>query len=79
MSQRHNWPTEESGSAARQLMARGVNPVRLEGGEAIDALIGQIQHGLNHDPAPWMTRAQKAGAEKRPDRFETLLAESWDE
>ncbi|OSM04021.1 putative dinitrogenase iron-molybdenum cofactor biosynthesis nifX [Magnetofaba australis IT-1] len=67
------------GSAAKQMLARGVNPVRLEHSAQIESLIRDIQHSMQGDPAPWMRRAADAESRRDPGRFEDMLEESWEE
>lgn len=69
------------GSAIQQLLAIGVQPVRVEPGAAIAPLLAQLQASLRGDSAPaWLSRvlARQRGAD-RTDRFAAMEAEGWQE
>ncbi|ABK43704.1 Dinitrogenase iron-molybdenum cofactor biosynthesis [Magnetococcus marinus MC-1] len=66
------------GSAARQLIAGGTTPIRLDESMRIETLISEIQHKMTHDPAPWMNWVKRKQDKEACD-FEEVLNESWEE
>lgn len=64
-------------SAVRQLIARGIQPIRLEAPEAIDAVLGQIRTGIRAGGVPWIDKA--LGQAKDAGRFERMAEEGWTE
>lgn len=66
-------------SAVKQLLAAGIQPVRVEEGSAIDALIADIQHEIASSPASWLAKAVKARAAPDTTRFDAMEAEGWQE
>lgn len=67
------------GSASRQLLALGVNPVKVSGGPDVDELIAALQAQLNGTPEFWLANILKS---KRMDtsasRFAAMDEEGWD-
>nr|CRH04595.1 putative nitegen fixation protein NifX-like protein [Candidatus Magnetococcus massalia] len=66
------------GSAARQLLAGGTTPIRLEEKLCIETLLSEIRHKMQHDPAPWMNWVQRQAAREK-NNFDAMLEESWEE
>ncbi len=69
------------GSAIQQLLAIGVQPIRVDSGAAIPPLLAQLQASLRGEGAPpWLSRvlARQRGPE-RGDRFAAMEAEGWQE
>ena len=69
------------GSAIQQLLAIGVQPVRVDPGAAIAPLLAQLQASLRGEGAPaWLNRimTRQRGAD-RSDRFAAMEAEGWQE
>ncbi|MDG4554440.1 MAG: NifB/NifX family molybdenum-iron cluster-binding protein [Candidatus Competibacter sp.] len=65
------------GSAIRQLLAAGVQPIRVEEGTPVERLLDEARAALRAGTAPWL-----AGARRRrndPQRFEAMEAEGWQE
>ena len=65
-------------SAIRQLMAAGIQPVKVERGSAIRELLDDVQTELRTGPSAWVARAlarQGGGAEK----FARMEAADWEE
>ncbi len=65
-------------SAVKQLLAAGIQPMKVEEGEPIDALLCGLNHSLLHEPPAWMAKHLKregAGA----DRFSAMDEEGWSE
>ena len=66
-------------SAVRQLVARGVQPVKVSDNVPIDDLIEMLQDEMRVGPSAWLAKA--IGKQKGPDmgRFDDMEAEGWDE
>ena len=65
-------------SAVKQLLAAGVQPIRLDDETEIEPLLKQITAAIRDGGIPWVDRAvkQRGGAD---DRFERMAEEGWDE
>jgi nitrogen fixation protein NifX len=66
-------------SAVKQLLAHGIQPIRVEEGAAIDALIADIQHEIASGPGGWLAKALKTRAPVDAKRFDAMEAEGWEE
>jgi nitrogen fixation protein NifX len=65
------------GSAVRQLLASGIQPVRLESPCAIDALLLELRRAIGAGGVAWVDKQVRRDA---PDsRFERMLEEGWQE
>ena len=66
-------------SAVKQLVAQGVQPVKVSEGAVIKELIESIQEELRAGPSAWLAKA--INAQKGPDmkRFDEMEADGWDE
>jgi nitrogen fixation protein NifX len=69
------------GSAIQQLLAIGVQPIRVDPGAAIAPLLAQLRASLRGDGAPaWLSRIlARQRATDRSDRFAAMEAEGWQE
>ena len=65
-------------SAVRQLMALGVQPMRVPEHSLISALLNGLQHELREGPAGWLARALSA-KDKDDERFDLMLQGQWEE
>ena len=65
------------GSAVRQLMASGIQPVRLDEAVFIDVLLVQLRQAVREGGVPWIDKALKRDA--NGERFDQMAAEGWDE
>lgn len=65
------------GSAVRQLLAVGVQPLRLEEEASIERLLGELQRAVREGGVPWIEKA--LGREKDASRFERMAEEGWQE
>lgn len=63
-------------SAIRQLLAAGIQPLKVEEGAPIDTLLRELGATLAVSPPAWMT---KHLARSNPDRFAAMAAEGWSE
>lgn len=66
-------------SAVKQLLAAGVQPVRVEEDSSIDRLIADLQHELASGPGGWLAKALKARTPSDGARFDAMEAEGWSE
>jgi nitrogen fixation protein NifX len=65
------------GSAVRQLLAAGIQPMKLDSTEAIEPILQAISAGVSEGGVPWITKALRQGADD--DRFERMAKEGWTE
>jgi nitrogen fixation protein NifX len=66
-------------SAVKQLVARGVQPVKVSDNVAINDLIEMLQDEMRSGPSAWLAKA--IDKQKGPDmgRFDEMEAEGWEE
>lgn len=66
-------------SAVKQLLAKGVQPIKMSDNIAIDDLVELLQEEMQSGPSSWMAKA--IDRQKGPDinRFDRMEAEGWDE
>ena len=70
------------GSAIQQLLAVGVQPIRVEAGTAIAPLLAELQTAMRGGQAPvWLNRAiaRQQETESTEARFAAMEAEGWRE
>lgn len=65
------------GSAVRQLIAAGVQPIRLEEETNIERLLGELQKAVREGGVPWVEKA--LGRDKDASRFDRMAEEGWQE
>ena len=66
-------------SAIKQLLARGVQPIRVGESDQIEDLLRDIGVALNEGGVPWIERALAAREKStQPDRFAAMEEEGWD-
>jgi nitrogen fixation protein NifX len=65
------------GSAVRQLMAGGVQPIRLEEETSIERLLSDLQKAVREGGVPWVEKA--LGRDKDAGRFDRMAEEGWQE
>lgn len=63
-------------SAIKQLVARGIQPIRVTEVDAIDALLGEISAAMREGGVAWIDRALAATA-KSETRFAAMEEEGW--
>jgi nitrogen fixation protein NifX len=66
-------------SAVRQLMASGIQPVKVYRGSLIEDLLSDFQSELRSGPSAWVAKALARQAAPDTSRFDRLEAEGWDE
>lgn len=66
-------------SAVRQLLSRGIQPVKVSDNVPISYLIEMLQDEMRSGPTAWLAKAIEN--QKSPDmtRFDNMEAEGWDE
>jgi nitrogen fixation protein NifX len=65
------------GSAVRQLIAGGVQPIRLEQETPIEALLAELQRAVREGGVPWIDKALRR--DKDASRFDRMAEEGWSE
>ena len=65
------------GSAVKQLLAAGVQPVRLDDEAPIDALLKQVSAAVRDGGIPWVDKALRRDGDAA--RFERMAQETWEE
>lgn len=63
-------------SAIRQLLAVGIQPVKVAEGTPIEPLLRALNQSLTVEPPVWMQRHLKTG---NSDRFAAMAEEGWQE
>jgi len=66
-------------SAINQLMAKGIQPVKVHEGSKIADLVRDLQHELMAGASTWVAKALKKYQNPNPDRFKQMEDEGWDE
>jgi nitrogen fixation protein NifX len=66
-------------SAVRQLMARGIQPVKIYRGSLIADLIEDFQNELRSGPSAWLAKAIARQQGPDADKFAEMEADGWDE
>jgi nitrogen fixation protein NifX len=63
-------------SAIKQLLAAGIQPMKVEEGTPVDALLCGLNQSLKTEPPAWLAKCLKP---KDEDRFAAMEAEGWSE
>jgi nitrogen fixation protein NifX len=66
-------------SAVQQLLAKGIQPIKVPDGTTIDALIGVLQQELRAGPVGWIAKALARGRARDERRFDAMAEEGWQE
>lgn len=68
-------------SAIKQLLASGIQPIRVDEVDAVDDLLSDISRAMRDGSVAWVERAIAARARARPDdaddRFARMAEEGW--
>ncbi|MEJ2141965.1 MAG: NifB/NifX family molybdenum-iron cluster-binding protein [Gammaproteobacteria bacterium] len=67
------------GSATKQLIMLGINPVVVNGAPAIDEIVKELQQELSDGMSPMLQRVMKQKTGKSENRFDDMEDEGWDE
>lgn len=66
-------------SAIKKLMAKGVQPIRINEVDAVDDLLGEISKAMSEGGVAWIDRAIAAQTKaKAEDRFASMEEEGWE-
>ena len=65
------------GSAVRQLLAAGIQPMKLDTPQPIDALLQALSEAIREGGVPWIDKLLRQDAD--PDRFARMAEEGWEE
>lgn len=66
-------------SAINQLIAKGIQPVKVHEGSKISDLLTDLQNELKLGPSTWLAKAIKKYQSPDPERFNAMENEGWDE
>jgi len=66
-------------SAVKQLVALGIQPVKVHDDSPIDKLLNDLQAELRAGPSSWLARAIKQQMSADPKRFDEMVDEDWQE
>ncbi|BBL57296.1 nitrogen fixation protein NifX [Methylomonas koyamae] len=66
-------------SAIKQIVAQGIQPIKVQEGATIKDLIGDLQHEMKVGPSTWLAKAINQHKGPSPDRFNAMEDEGWDE
>lgn len=64
-------------SAIKKLMAKGIQPIRVNEIDGVDDLLGEISKAMREGGVAWVDRAVAAQAKKTADRFASMEEEGW--
>lgn len=67
------------GSATKQLIMLGINPIVVKGGPEIMEITEELQAELNGTLSPMLARVMQQKTGKSDDRFDDIEDEGWDE
>ena len=67
------------GSAINQLIAKGIQPVKVHEGSKIKDLIVDLQNEMKAGPSSWLAKAINQHKTSDPERFNQMEDEGWDE
>ena len=66
-------------SAIKKLMAKGVQPIRINEVDAVDDLLGEISKAMSEGGVAWIDRAIAVQTKaKSEDRFASMEEEGWE-
>lgn len=67
-------------SAIKQLLAKGIQPIRVDESDDIPGLIREVTRAMKEGGVPWVDRAlAQAGRAASNARFEQMETEGWQE
>lgn len=66
-------------SAIKQLVAQGIQPIKVHEGSTIKELIGDLQSEMKSGPSTWLAKAISQHKGSDPERFNAMAEEGWDE
>ena len=66
-------------SAVRQLVALGIQPVKVHEGSPINKLLEDLQQEMRSGPSAWLAKAIKQQSGGEQTRFDEMADEDWQE
>ncbi|MGZ5051849.1 MAG: nitrogen fixation protein NifX [Methylobacter sp.] len=66
-------------SAIKQIVAQGIQPIKVHEGSAIKDLIDDLQNEMKAGPSSWLAKAINQHKGPDPERFNAMEDEGWDE
>jgi nitrogen fixation protein NifX len=66
-------------SAINQLIAKGIQPVKVHEGSKITDLVVDLQNELKAGPSSWLAKAINKYKTPDPERFSAMEEEGWEE
>ena len=67
------------GSAVRQLLAAGIQPVRLDEEINIEAQLMTLRQAVREGGIPWLDKLVRRQSESDSSRFDQMVEEGWQE
>jgi len=67
------------GSAIRQLLALGIQPIKVEAGTTIGATLAFLRVELIRPTAAWIVKALARSEQQDVGRFDMMASEGWEE
>lgn len=66
-------------SAIKQIVAQGIQPVKVHEGSVIKDLLADLQAEMKSGQSSWLAKALKQNKGPNPERFDEMETEGWDE
>lgn len=66
-------------SAIKQIVAQGIQPIKVHEGSVIKDLLADLQAEMNSGPSAWLAKAINQSKGPEPERFDAMEQEGWDE
>ncbi len=66
-------------SAVKQLVAQGIQPVKVADDSVIESLLKDLQNELKSGPSSWLARAIKQQTSSDLSRFDEMANDDWQE
>lgn len=66
-------------SAIKQIIAQGIQPIKVHEGCAIKNLLHDLQQEMQSGPSTWLAKALSQSHAPDPQRFDSMEAEGWQE
>lgn len=66
-------------SAIKQIVAQGIQPIKVHEGSVIKELIADLQAEMKACPSGWLAKAINQKKISDPERFDAMIEEEWQE
>jgi nitrogen fixation protein NifX len=66
-------------SAIKQIIAQGIQPIKVHEGSTIKSLITDLQTEMKSGPSSWLAKAISQNKGPDPERFNEMADEGWEE